>query len=214
MLRGTVMITQRVSLRIHRKVKYKNGPKFSSFISANRPFRNRALFHFHHYFRHSFLKRKSSEGVAVHRLDSSQVSKRWTGCVEVASSYSGTKTFADYSLTTDLVFSHLLEFSWNPIIWFSDGPQYGFRDAGFALCEGRDSGLKVCTECEMPKICIAIWRDCAKIWFGMTGLENPIGDPPPGRSRQRTLSLTPLLGSLNNDDSDGNENGKKAIGLD
>ena len=125
--------------------------------------------------------------MAVHRLDSSQVSKRWTGCVEVASSYSGTKTFADYSLTTDLVFSHLLEFSWNPIIWFSDGPQYGFRDAGFALCEGRDSGLKVCTECEMPKICIAIWRDCAKIWFGMTGLENPIGDPPPGRSRQRTL---------------------------
>ena len=66
----------------------------------------------------------------------------------------------------------------------------------------------------MPKICIAIWRDCAKIWFGMTGLENPIGDPPPGLSRQRTLSLTPLLGSLNNDDSDGNENGKKAIGLD
>ena len=66
----------------------------------------------------------------------------------------------------------------------------------------------------MPKICIAIWRDCAKIWFGMTGLENPIGDPPPGRSRQRTLSLTPLLGSLNNDDSDGNENGEKAIGLD
>ena len=152
--------------------------------------------------------------MAVHRLDSSQVSKRWTGCVEVASTYSWTKTFGDYSLTPDLAFSHLLEFSWNPIIWFSDGPQYGFRDAGFALCEGRDSGLKVCTECEMPKISIAIWRDWAKIWFGVTGLENPIGDPPPGRSRQRTLSLTPLLGSLNNDDSDGNENGKKAIGLD
>ena len=65
----------------------------------------------------------------------------------------------------------------------------------------------------MPKISIEIWRDCAKIWFGMTGLENPIGTPS-GRSRPRTLSLTPLLGSLNNDDGDGNENGKKAIGLD
>ena len=31
----------------------------------------------------------------------------------------------------------------------------------------------------MPKIYIAIWRDCAKIWFGMTGLENPIGDSLP-----------------------------------
>ena len=37
---------------------------------------------------------------------------------------------------------------WNPgITWFSDGPQYGFRDAGFAIFEGirhfnEDSGLR------------------------------------------------------------------------
>ena len=34
-------------------------------------------------------------------------------------------------------------------------------------------------DCGMPKISFAIWRDCAKIWVGMTGLENLIGDSLP-----------------------------------
>ena len=66
-------------------------------------------------------------------------------------------------------------------------------------------------------------RDAENIYRDLAGLrenlvrDDGIGKPYRGsssRSFAATHSLTPLLGSLNNDDSDGNENGKKAIGLD
>ena len=47
------------------------------------------------------------------------------------------------------------------------GPSLVFRDQGFSLFEGRDSGLRVCRRCRMPKITIEItgWRE--KFWSGL-----------------------------------------------
>ena len=47
------------------------------------------------------------------------------------------------------------------------GPSFVFRDQGFSLFEGRDSGLRVCRRCKMPKITIEItgWRE--KFWSGL-----------------------------------------------
>ena len=67
-------------------------------------------------------------------------------------------------------------------------------------------------------------RDAENMYRDLAGLrenlvrDDGIGKPYRGSSSRSFAAthslLTPLLGSLNNDDSDGNENGKKAIGLD
>ena len=48
---------------------------------------------------------------------------------------------------------------------------FGMQD--FAK-QGRELGLKVYTACGMPKIIIGI-TGLGEIWFGITGLKNPIG---------------------------------------
>ena len=69
---------------------------------------------------------------------------------------------------------------WNPIAWFSDGPQWGFRDAGFAIFEGirnsnEDAGL----------------QDAEKIHRDLAGLhENLARGDGIGRPYRR---LSPLL---------------------
>ena len=41
---------------------------------------------------------------------------------------------------------------------------------------GRDSGLKECTGCRIPKTTLGI-TELGKIWVGITGLKNPVEDP-------------------------------------
>ena len=53
------------------------------------------------------------------------------------------------------------------------------------------------------------------IFFGYTGIPlPPLADPDKGASVEERPVTNPSIENLCNDDGDGNENGKKAIGLD